>query len=137
MDKKLLPPLLAVICVFSSAGCRKGNAVNSFIAEMDAFTNELVKRVESAPNPSAGVDEAQKYMDSRKADLKAKFDALKSVRDAQVDEEAKKLMVESLTRNAMSVASLQMKYLGTSVKDPAFRTKLGKLTEDYQRLFTP
>ena len=65
------------------------STVNTVVAELDSFTNDLVKKVESAPT-SAGVDDAQKYLDSKKADLTAKIATLKDIRGYQVSEDTKK-----------------------------------------------
>jgi serine/threonine protein kinase len=106
--------------------------IDSALTELDTFTKELVAKVESNPNPSAGVDDAQKYLDSKKADLSAKLNSIKDVRGFQVSEDAKKKMLERITEDVMSVSSLRIKYI--SMKDPAFKAKLDKLVADYQSL---
>ena len=37
--------------------------------------------------------------------------------------------------DAKKIANLQVKYIGTSMRDAAFKGKLDKLTRDYQSLF--
>jgi hypothetical protein len=127
---------LLLICGVILAGCKKDTEVSSVIGELDSFTKELVRKVESAPDPSRGVDDAQKYLDEHKADLKAKIDSLKSLRGYQVSEDTKKKMTESVTDDAMSVAKLQIKYIQQSMRDPAFKAKLDKLMSDYRSLLT-
>src|SRR5436190_19890207 len=136
------PPMLkrftilafVLVCLFVS-GCKKDTQINSVIAELDSFTTDLVKRVESAPNSSAGVDDAQKFLDSKKSDLTAKIASLKDIRGYQVSEETKKKMNDSVTNDVKRVAGLQIKYIATSMRDAAFKTKLEKLTRDYQSMF--
>ena len=127
--------LALLLACLSFAGCKKDAQINSVVTELDTFTAELVKRVDSAPNPSAGVDDAQKYLDSKKADLTAKMVELKGIRGYQVSEETTKKMTASMMDDAKKVAGLQMKYIGTSMRDPAFKAKLDKLTKDYTALF--
>lgn len=127
--------LALLLASLSLAGCKKDAQINSVVAELDTFTTELVKKVDSAPNPSAGVDDAQKFLDSKKDDLTAKIAELKGIRGYQVSEDTTKKMTASMMDDAKKVAGLQMKYIGTSMRDPAFKAKLEKLTKDYTALF--
>lgn len=127
--------LVLLVAGLSLAGCKKDAQINSIVADLDAFTTELVKRVDSAPNPSDGVDDAQKFFDSKKADMTAKIATLKGVRGYQLSEETTKKMTTSMIDDAKRVAALQIKYISTSIRDPAFKAKLEKLTRDYQSLF--
>lgn len=124
--------LLIVLACLALAGCgKKDDQINSFVNEINTFTDELVKKVESASSPSEGVDDAQKYMDSRKADLRAKFDSVKNIGENQVSEETKKKMQDSFYQDGVKVGQLTAKY----GSDPAVRTKLQKLTQDFLELF--
>jgi Tfp pilus assembly protein PilP len=134
MRSKLASLLTALALCAALAGCKKDAQIESVLAELNTFTQEIVKRVEGAPNPSAGVDDAQKYFDSRKAEIQAKLADLKGVRNFQVSEETRKKMMEQLTDDVMSIAKLQIKYVGQSMRDPAFKAKLEKLVNDYQNL---
>ena len=127
--------LVLLLACLPLCGCKKDAEINSIVTDLDSFTTELVKKVESAPNPSAGVDDAQKYFDSKKADLTAKMTTLKGIRGYQVSEDTKNKMTKSLVDDAKRVAGLQMKYVGASMRDPAFKAKLEKLTKDYLDLF--
>ena len=127
--------LVLLLACLPLCGCKKDVDINSIVTDLDSFTTELVKKVESAPNPSAGVDDAQKFFDSRKADLTAKMTTLKGIRGYQVSEDTKNKMTKSLVDDAKRVAGLQLKYVGASMRDPAFKAKLEKLTKDYLDLF--
>jgi hypothetical protein len=133
MRTKALALLISLACLFL-IGCKKDAEVKTIIADFDSFTNELVKRVDSAPN-TAGVDDAQKYFDSKKADMTVKMTTLKGIRGYQVGDETKKAMESSLVDDAKKVANLQLKYIGASMRDADFKAKLEKLTRDYQSLF--
>ena len=134
MPKRLITLSLLLVCLLVS-GCKKDTQINAVIAELDTFTTDLVKKVESAPNPSAGVDDAQKFLDSKKTDLAAKIASLKDVRGYQVSEDTKKKMTASIVDDVKRVGGLQIKYIATSMRDAAFKAKLEKLTRDYQSLF--
>jgi hypothetical protein len=134
MQRKLAVAAAALALCAALAGCKKDAQIEAALAELHTFSQEIVKRVDGAPNPSAGVDDAQKYFDSRKDDIQSKLSDLKGVRNFQVSEETRKKMTEQLTEDVMSVAKLQIKYIGNSMKDPAFKAKLDKLIADYQSL---
>lgn len=130
--KSFIAVLLAACCAL--AGCGKDAEVESVVTELHAFSEELVTKVQSAPNPSAGVDEAQKLMDSRKAELRTKVALIKDVKGFQVSQETRRRITDTLARDAVSVAGLRIKYLGASAKDPAFRAKLDRLVNDYAQV---
>ena len=134
MYKKLAPVL--ALCVLSAAlaGCKKDAQIEAVLNDLHTFSQEIVKRVESAPDPSAGVDDAQKYLDSRRAEIEGKLQSIKGIRGFQVSQETQKKMTEQLTDDVMSVSKLQIKYMSQSMRDPAFRTKLTKLITDYTNL---
>jgi outer membrane murein-binding lipoprotein Lpp len=133
MNKKLLIILLA-LCGVLLSGCKKDDQVKSVMKDLDTFTNDLVKKVEAAADPAIGLDEAQKLMDAKKGDIKSKLDTLKSVRGFQINEDTKKAMLDGVTKNVTSVASLQIKYVSRSIKDAAFKSKLEKFINDYTSL---
>ena len=130
MYRKLACLTLATALCALALACKKDTDVSAVIGELDAFTQEIVKRVEANPT-AAGVDDAQKYFDSKKADMTAKLASIKDVRDFQVSEETKKKMMETVTNDAMSMSKLQIKFMNNSMRDPAFKSKLDKLTQDY------
>lgn len=131
--KLMLPLMLAVTLLL--AGCKKDAQINSVLADFDSFTQELVKRVDTAQTPARGVEDAQKYLDEKRAELRSKWDSIKTVKNFQVSSETKKRMEEDLKKNLMSVYGLQSRYIDESIKDAAFKTKLDKLIDDYKNLY--
>lgn len=127
----------ACVALAACGGNKDKNAeVNSVIAELDAFTKELVGKVKAAPSPSAGVDEAQKFLDARRADVAAKLNSIKvMLSEAQLSEGTRKKLEERITEDVMSVTQLHIDYIDESFRDPAFKAKLDRLTQDYQALF--
>ena len=129
-------PLLLVLISLALAGCKRDGEVNAILATIDSFTTELVSRIETAGNPSTGLDEARKYFDSRKNEVTAKVDTLKRLRESQVSDATKQKITSSLVDDASRVGDLEIKYVSQSMSDPAFKAKLDKLVKDYQALFT-
>jgi hypothetical protein len=134
MHRKFIVAVVIITCVVF-AGCKKDAEIESTIAELHSFSEELTKKVQSAPNPSAGVDDAQKLMDSRKAALQSKMKSLKNVRGYQVSKETQQKMTDTLSKDARNVAGLQIKYISVSMRDPGFKGKLDKLIRDYTEIF--
>ena len=134
MRTRVLAALIALACLLIT-GCKKDAEIKTLLNDFDSFTDELVKRVDSASDPSAGVDDAQKYFDSKKTAMSAKMDTLKSIRGYQVGEETKKMMESSLVEDAKKIENVRLKYIGTSMRDAAFKAKLDKLMKDYESLF--
>src|SRR5690349_9952124 len=118
------------------AGCRKDAEVNATVSAVDALTTELVRRIEAAPNASAGVDDAQEYLDARKTEIAGKMGVLKSLRGDQVSDETKRKLASRLADDASKVGDLQVKYVSHSISNPDFKAKLDKLVSDYQTLLT-
>ena len=133
----LCPALPALLLIsITVAGCRKDAEVNATVSAVDALTTELVRRIEAAPNPSDGVDDAQEYLDARKTEIASKMGVLKSLRGDQVSDETKKKLALRLADDAAKVGDLQVKYVSRSISNPAFKAKLDKLVGDYQTLLT-
>ncbi|MBD0325802.1 MAG: hypothetical protein ICV68_05190 [Pyrinomonadaceae bacterium] len=130
MYRKSVGVLLVLTCL-ALVGCgKKDDEVNAFINDLNTFTDELVKKVESGPNPSAGADEAQKYFDSKKADIQSKLDSVKKIGEKQVSEETKKKLTDGLYNNGMKIGKMTAKYSA----DPAAGPKVQKITQDYMAL---
>lgn len=132
MYRKPISLLLVLACLALLAGCgKKDDQINTFISDINSFTDELVKKVQDAPNPSQGVDDAQQYLDSRKSDIRSKFDSIKNIGENQVSEDTKKKLSDNMFQDGMKVGQLQAKY----GSDPAVSSKLQKLMQDFQDLF--
>jgi hypothetical protein len=134
---KSVPLMLLVLASLFLAGCRKDTEIDAALAEVDSFTKELVERINAAPNPTMGVDDAQQYLDSRKGEIKAKAALLARVRGIQVSDETEKRLIETIRRDQMTITSLQSRsgFMNLSMSDAAFKTKLDKLVKDYLELF--
>ena len=129
-----LPALLLIS--ITVAGCMKDAEVNATVSAVDNLTTELVRRIEAAPNPSTGVDDAQEYLDARKTEIAGKLGVLKSLRGDQVSDETRRRLRSRLAEDASKVGDLQVKYVSHSISNPTFKAKLDKLVGDYQTLLT-
>ena len=99
--------LLICFACLPLAGCKKDAEAKTILTDFDSFTTEMVKRVDAASNPADGVDDAQKYFDSRKTEMTGKMDTLKGLRGYQVGEETKKMMESSLVEDAKTEGDVQ------------------------------
>ncbi len=131
--KKTTLFLLAAFCL-TLVGCSKDTEVEAFVTEWDATTAEIVKKIDE--NPSAeGIDEAQKIFDARKTGLKAKWDAVKTVRGMQISEATQKKLNESTEKNSKAIVDVSTKNAMTLGSDPEAVNKFKKLMDDYAETF--
>ncbi len=131
--RKIALFLLMVFCL-GLMGCSKDAEVQSFITEFDAATREMADKINASPN-SAGIDEAQKAFDAKKPALKAKFDAFKNAREAQVSADVRKKLVDSSMNNGKLLSDTVQKNAIKLAQDKAAMAKLQKLMQDYQDTF--
>jgi hypothetical protein len=140
----LLPALLA--CAAILAGCNRTGAggggkpaaqgdVDAVIDKLNTFTTELTNAVESAPDAKAGVDAAQKLLDSRKSELAAAVAALRRDAGFRQDAAARRKWLEAEVDDTDRVSHLQVKYLDASMRDTDFKARLDKLVGDYNSMF--
>jgi Tfp pilus assembly protein PilP len=136
MKTKLIAILVLAACM-ALVGCgKKDDEINAVMKDLNTFTSEMVAKVQSASDPATGVVDAQKYLDSKKADIKKKMDSIKNVRGFQVSDETKKTMTDDITKNVSSVATLQITYVGLTMRNAQFKANLEKLVNDYQSMIT-
>ncbi len=147
MRRRWNPARLALACLLAvAAGCGRGGGgagegatlpggVDKVVAELTAFTDELVGKVEKASDPSAGVAEAQALLDSRRAALAARVSALKKSPELRESAEARKKWLEAEVDNTTRVSGLKSRLFEQAMRDPALGRRLDKLVADYQELF--
>lgn len=137
--------ILLLSSSFALAGCRGigagaggvgepgGGTSDALVSELKAFTDELVGKVESAQSPSAGVEEAQKLLESRRDALASGISAAK--KGEGQDAAARRKWLEAEVDGTDRVSRLQVKYLDASMRDPALKSRLDKLVSDYGAIF--
>ncbi|HEY8561214.1 MAG TPA: hypothetical protein VIL74_12635 [Pyrinomonadaceae bacterium] len=131
--KKIALFLTLALCLGLTA-CSKDAEVQSFIDEFDSTTKEMVAKIEANPS-SAGIDEAQKVFDSKKASLKGKFDAIKDARGAQVSAEMQKKLSDSSQNNGKMLSDAITKNASKIAADKDAMPKFQKLMTDYAGTF--
>lgn len=140
MLRTVAPLLLVLACAAALAGCQREGAgagdvsVDAVVRQLREFTDELASKVESAPEPKAGVVEAQKLLDARKAELSARIGALKRKGFAE-DASARGKWLEAEVDNTRRVGELKLKYLDASLRDPELKAALERLAADYDSLY--
>lgn len=127
--------LALALCCAWAAGCRRAVPVDEVLAEVDAFTDELVGKVTTAPDPARGVEEAQKLLDARRAELSSKIAAVKRADEYRTDDAVRKKVMVSEVDNGTKVSGLQTRFISRSMSDAEFKAKLDKLVDDYQLMF--
>lgn len=131
--KKLSLFILFAFCL-GLTGCSKDAEVNAFITEFDSVTKEIVSKIDANPS-SAGVDDAQKAFDAKKADLKTKWDAIKTARGIQVSADTKKKLEDSVAANMKALTDVSTKNMTKLATDKDAATKFQKLITDYSSTF--
>lgn len=133
--KKIILSLL-VLTSFALAGCGAGKdaEVNDFVAESEKLAKEIVQKVKANPTTS-GVEEAQKVLDAKKSELKAKYDRLKTVSGYEIKDETMKKFTDSTFKNIESVNGLKIDFAEKTFDDEAFSEKINKLVTDYNNLY--
>lgn len=137
MKRRPWPAALVILCLLLS-GCKRDAEIEAALTELDAFTGELVRRMETGKTLPEGVDDAQQYLDSRRREIKTKAAFLARVRGIQASEATERKLIETVRRDQMTISGLPSRqpYSGLYLADAAFKTKLDKLINDYLELFT-
>jgi hypothetical protein len=133
---KKLTLFLLIACCFCLAGCSKDAEINAFITEFDSTTTEMIQKIDSNPS-AAGIDEAQKAFDGKKASLKAKWDAIKDAVGFQVSADVKKKLEDTVTKNMSALTQVSTKHMMKLAMDKDATTKFTALLKEYQGIFTP
>ena len=106
-------------------------------AELDAFTEELVRKVEGAGDAAAGVAEARKLLGARREELRATVLAVRRSGEYGRGGAERERWEERESENVFRVSGLRTKYMTRAMEDAAFRSELDALVADYQKLFEP
>ncbi len=150
MRRTVAPILLSLACAAALAGCSRVQtegggigataagsgdlSLDGVVRQLKELTDELAGKVESAPDPKAGVAEAQRLLDARKAEMSARIGALKQQALAR-DASARGKWLEAEVDNTRRVSELRLKYLDASLRDPELKAGLERLAADYDSMF--
>jgi hypothetical protein len=153
MRRRFVPILIALACVLALAGCRwsstssdsggigasaggvgdiGGGDADALVKSLNAFTEELLAKIEKAGDTKAGAAEAQALLDARKGELAGRVAALK--REAR-DSGTKARLLEAEVDNTDRVHRLQLRYADEAARDAELKARLERLISDYDALF--
>jgi hypothetical protein len=128
--------LIALGClILVVAGCSKDAEINAFITEFDTVTQEIVSKLDANPS-AAGVDEAQRAFDGKKASLKTKWDGIQGAVGFQVSADTKKKLEDSVAKNMKSLIDVSTKNAMKLALDKDASVKFKALLTDYQSTFS-
>ncbi len=132
MNKKNL--LIVLVLLAFVTACSKDAEINAFITEFDTATKEIVAKIDANPT-AAGIGEAQKAFDGKKASLKTKWDGIKGAVGFQVSADTKKKLEDSVANNMKSLMDVSMKNAMKMALDKEASSKFQALLKDYQATF--
>jgi hypothetical protein len=130
--KKIALFLLVVFCL-GLTGCNKDAEINAFIAENNAVIKDIVAKIDADPSEK-GVNEAQKSFDAKKDGLKAKWDAIKNVRGAQVSTDTQKKLNDSMAADMKLLTDVQQKHSQKLAASGDAMNKFVKLVQAYAEI---
>ena len=141
MRRTVATTLLALVCAATLLSCARAGGANetapdadALIAALKAFTDELAAKVEGAPDTRTGVAEAQRLLDARGGEMRARIEAFKKGPLA-ADAGARGRWLEAEVDNTQRVRELKLKHLDASLRDPELKAGLERLAADYDALF--
>lgn len=108
--------------------------VDSALSEVFVFAGEVQRKLAGNENRAAGVDEAQTLLDSRKAEIRSKVEAVRKFRDEELNETARARRGEVLGAIGTGMRS-QMVSLGLHQPPAELKAKVDKLLRDYDETF--
>jgi len=132
MKKTIL--IAIALCSLLMTSCSKDAEVNAFITEFEATTKEITSKIDANPT-AAGVADAQKAFDAKKASLKAKWDGIKDAVGFQVSADTKKKLEDSVTKSMKELVDVSTKNMMKLAQDGDAATKFQALMKDYQTVF--
>ena len=114
--------------------CSKDAEVSAFITEFDSTTKELISKIDANPT-AAGIDDAQKAFEGKKAGLKVKWDAIKDAVGFQVSADTKKKLEDTVKKNMDDLQKVSSKHEETIASDSQAIQKFTKLITDFTSMF--
>jgi hypothetical protein len=124
--------LLAIVLALGA--CKKDDFANETIKELSDLTDEIVKKVKDASDKKAGVAEAQKALDAKKADLSAKMKEIGQLRGFQLGEEAQGNVAKGIIDATSKMAQLEIDLLTATMSDKELEAAVEKLAKDHKAI---
>ncbi len=124
--------LLAIVLALGA--CKKDDFANETMAQLSSMTDEIVKKVNDSEDKKAGVAEAQKILDAKKADLAPKMAEIMELRGFQISEEAQGNVAKVLVDVTSKMATLEINLMMTTMNDKELEAAVEKLSTDHGNL---
>jgi len=131
--KKIALFLLVVFCLGLTGCANKDAEVNAFMTENSVVIKDIVAKIDADPSEE-GVAEAQKSFDAKKAGLKAKWDAIKDARGAQVSKDVVKKLEDSMKEDMKLLTDVQQKHSQKLATDGQAMNNFIKLVQEYANI---
>jgi hypothetical protein len=122
--------LIVALLALGLAGCSKDAEINAFMKDVETVTNEMSQKIEAGD-----IDGAQKTFDAKKADLKAKWEGVKTARGFQVSAETQKNMESGMMKNMNALTAASTKNAMALAMDKGKMDKLQALIKEYAGIF--
>src|SRR5688500_6924958 len=100
--------LFAFVLSLSTTGCKKDDMVNTTMADLEKLATEMNDTVTKAEDKKQGIADAQKLLDGKKDDLKAKMKEVGELRGFQVSDETMTKMASTVADAVMKVEGLKL-----------------------------
>jgi hypothetical protein len=137
---KTITLLFVLASCLASVGCLKrghSKEVNTFISERGEVLGQMLDKIDASPN-EAGINEARKIFDARKADLKAKRDAMPRGTNLSSDDLLELVKSDNFNLNLWIALDQKIREkndkLGFAEKE-ALVNKAGELEKDFDSTF--
>jgi len=129
-------PILAILALMAVAGaaCSKDASVATDMDAVGAIAAELVRKVKAGADPSAGVADAQAYLDAHKAEIQERMARVSGVRGFQISDETKKRGMDVMMSAAGEVNTLKISLMTQTMGNEALNRSLNKLVADFNAL---
>lgn len=124
--------LLAIVLALGA--CKKDDFANETMAQLSSMTDEIVKKVNDSEDKKAGVAEAQKILDAKKADLAPKMAEIMELRGFQISEEAQGNVAKVLVDVTSKMATLEINLMMATMNDKELEAAVEKLSTDHGNL---
>ena len=123
--------------VILAAACSKDVAVIEALDAVEAFAKELVQAATSGETTAAGIQAAQAYLDSHRADIAARMQRVGEVRGFQIDDETKARLASAIVSAVTEVNTLKITFMRETMGNEDLDAALNTLVEAFNDVLRP
>ena len=126
-----------LMMVVLAAACSKDAAVIEDLDAVEAFAKELVQTATSGEMTAAGIQTAQTYLDSHRADIAARMQRVGEVRGFQIDDETKARLASAIVSAVTEVNTLKITFMRETMGNEDLDAALSTLIDDFNNVLRP